>query len=110
MIEKFKKKKTQVYLTETAEWDIEGFNIPETLVDKIVNNLETVPISDRDAIGGTVRYRLIGKYEIVFQLTSSPTELMVDVCGIRPPKIQTVPEKFKETLEDLALLRGVTGI
>ena len=109
-LSRFKRKPVQVYLTTTAVWDIEGYQITASDLDSLIANLEAVPVSDNDALWGTIRYRVLKGWEVVFQITSSQTEMMIDVCGIRPPEEESASEKVKSAVEKVALMRGFTGL
>ncbi|WP_170370845.1 hypothetical protein [Ruegeria arenilitoris] len=105
-----RKKTVAVYFTDTAEWDIEAYHVTKSDEDAIISNLEATPVSEEDKLKGTVRYRQVRDWEVVFQIGSSEVEVMVDICGIRPPLEEPKTQKIQRALEKVATVRGTLGI
>lgn len=103
-------KPVNVYTTDTAEWDIVSYQVPRAILRVIAESLAGVPVSERDVVEGTIRYRQFGDWVAVFHYTSTSEEFIVDVCGIRPPAALNKSEEFLKKLARLAMLRGATGI
>ena len=103
-------KPVQVCTTDTAEWDIADYGVSETLLEVIGQSLAAVPVSERDLVEGTVRYRQFGEFVVVFHHATSEDAFIVDICGIRPPLELEKGEQFMKALEKLSKLRGAFGV
>ncbi len=55
-----------VDILDTAEWDIADYNVPDVLLDVIGRALAAVPVSDRDLVVGTIRYRSFTPFILMF--------------------------------------------
>ena len=109
-IRQLRTKPIKVYFTDTAKWDVEGYQVSDLIIDRILSSLETDPVSDKDRVRGTVFYRTFENWDVMFQVTSAPEELMIDVCGVRPKQEESTAKKVKKALDVIGQARGVTGI
>lgn len=98
-----------VDILDTAEWDIADYTVPDVLLDIIGRALAAVPVSDRDLVMGSIRYRSFKPFVVMFHYSSAPDEFVVNIAGIRPPQKLTESQEFLRKLKKLAKVAGVVA-
>lgn len=76
----------------------------------MARSLADMPVSERDIVEGTIRYRQFGDWVAIFHHSSSSDAFIIDVIGFRPPVVLSKSEEFSGMLDKVAKLRGVLGI
>ena len=96
--------------TEPAEFDIRGFQIPDSTVEKIAYALKTVSFSEDDRVFGSLRVRKILGVNVLFTVGRLDGEVIITIAGVQPIGQGPSFIDLLERLEPAATLRGVFGV
>jgi hypothetical protein len=102
--------KVVVDTTEVAEWDLAGYRLPDSAVERIASRLAAVPHSPEDRVVGDVRVRELEGMDVIFTISREPGLIVVTIGGVRPPDPETPTEGILKALGHIATFRGAIGL
>ena len=96
--------------TQTAEFDIKGFQLGEEFLNTVSRMFEQVPMSPQDVTYGQLRSRVVGGYVFYFIVARDADAFVVTLFHVQVFKDETTTERMMKLLETLAKARGLLGI
>lgn len=102
--------KVVVDTTDTAEFDIQGYQLPEAFLETVERQFIAVPFSDDDICEGSLRARTIDGYDFFFIVGRLDSEMVVTIGGVEVHTDETNLRKALKVAEKVGMLRGATGV
>ena len=102
--------KVVVDTTDTAEFDIQGYQLTVEFLQAVERNFTSVPFSDNDICEGSLRARTIDDYDFFFIVGRLEGEMVVTIGGIQPHESEAALHKALKIAEKIVVLRGAAGV
>lgn len=98
-----------------AELDIQGYQISDSTLEKIANQLTSVPFSNSDteqtADGAKgLRIRRLEGYDVMFSVSREADALVITIAGVVLPQEESTTERVRKAAEAVGTLRGALGV
>ncbi len=94
---------------ETAEFDMQIYDIAPEIVDTIGRALVSLPQSTEDRAVGNFLIREIAGFDVVFIIGREDTTVVITIGRIRPPDPANPTELLLKSAGIAAIFRGATG-
>lgn len=107
---RFRGVKTYIDTSEKAEWDMAGFQVPESARTRLANRLLATPYSSQDRVTGDVRIRELEGYEVLFSVIRVDRDLVITIGGLEPIDENARASDALESMNLVATIRGALGI
>lgn len=107
---RYKGIKTVVDTTDTAQFDIDSYQITEASQKAVEQNFSTVPFSKNDVSNGAVHARTIDGYDYFFIVGQQEDKLVVTIGGVQTHESEDALRKCMKLAEKVGLFRGVSGV
>lgn len=96
--------------TEPAEFDIKGFQVPDSTLEKIALSLKSVTFSDEDHVFGALRVRYMHGMSVLFTVGRLEREVVITIAGMQPFDHTPSFEELIEKLAPIGAIRGILGV
>lgn len=96
--------------TQTADFDIQLYEVPDATVARIVRSLtDAVHVSSDRAVGALLIREMDG-FDVVFLVGREEADIVVTIGRIMPVDPENPTEVILRNLNIIAILRGSTGL
>lgn len=102
--------KVFVDTTDTAEFDIQGYQLTDDFLKTIAKNFTSVPFSKDDICEGNLRARIIDGYDFFFIFSRIDDKMVVTIGGVELHESETALRKALKIADRVGILRSATGI
>lgn len=107
---RFRRIRTYIDTSEQAEWDMDGFQVPESMREKIARRLLANAYSAEDRVVGSVRIREMFGYDIIYTIDRVAGDVIITIGGVELPVEDDPTEKLIERLNLTAMIRSALRI
>ncbi|MEM6488813.1 MAG: hypothetical protein AAF677_11200 [Pseudomonadota bacterium] len=95
--------------TAEAEFDRQGYGVPDAVMERIADRLSAVTFSPEDRTVGAVRVRVIEGLDVIFLLTREGSKIVVTIGGVRPHQPGSATERLIRSVGLVGAVRSALG-